>query len=157
MQRVSISLELVDALEIASRTAELARVFGIDFFSVLTRGTQYRVESMLLRLARTQRMVLPSPSKHLVATQPALESLPLILEPKSQLYTDPVAVLDFRSLYPSVVIAHNYCYSTCLGPAKSLRRILEGGRTSSRHPAETPRRHRPDTPPEHQPEVSQNG
>ena len=48
---------------LCSRTAELARVFGIDFSSVLTRGSQYRVESMLLRLARTQDMALPSPAK----------------------------------------------------------------------------------------------
>jgi hypothetical protein len=33
------------------------RVFGIDFMSVLTRGSQYRVESMLLRLAKAQLCV----------------------------------------------------------------------------------------------------
>jgi len=45
----------------------------------------------------------------------APESLPLILEPESRFYVDPVVVLDFQSLYPSIVIAYNYCFSTCLG------------------------------------------
>ncbi|KAM7473775.1 hypothetical protein LguiB_021018 [Lonicera macranthoides] len=44
-----------------NRTSELARVFGIDFFSVLSRGSQYRVESMLLRLAHTQNYLAISP------------------------------------------------------------------------------------------------
>lgn len=41
--------------------------------------------------------------------------MPLIMEPESGFYTSPLLVLDFQSLYPSVMIAYNYCYSTCLG------------------------------------------
>lgn len=33
------------------------------------------------------------------------------MEPKSGFYKSPLIVLDFQSLYPSVMIAHNYCYS----------------------------------------------
>ena len=49
-----------------NRTSELARIFGIDFFSVLSRGSQYRVESMFLRLARTQNYVAISPGSQQV-------------------------------------------------------------------------------------------
>ena len=52
--------------EQVGRTAELARTFGIDFFAVLFRGSQYRVESMMARLAHTQNYLLPSPSKEQV-------------------------------------------------------------------------------------------
>jgi DNA polymerase zeta len=41
--------------------------------------------------------------------------MPLIMEPLSAFYNSPLVVLDFQSLYPSVMIAYNYCYSTCLG------------------------------------------
>lgn len=36
------------------------------------------------------------------------------MEPESAFYT-PLVVLDFQSLYPSIMIAYNYCYSTFVG------------------------------------------
>ncbi|KAI3909099.1 hypothetical protein MKW92_026579 [Papaver armeniacum] len=59
--RAKLNLEIMNKHDLINRTSELARVFGIDFFSVLSRGSQYRVESMLLRLAHTQNYLAISP------------------------------------------------------------------------------------------------
>ena len=57
----------------------------------------------------------------------APEYLPLVMEPESRFYGkhDPVIVLDFQSLYPSIIMAYNYCYSTCLG--RVVQEGLDGG------------------------------
>ncbi|KAJ1380912.1 Ribonuclease H-like superfamily [Sesbania bispinosa] len=115
IERAKLNLEILNQLDMVNRTSELARVFGIDFFSVLSRGSQYRVESMFLRLAHTQNYVAISPGNQQVASQPAMECLPLVMEPESGFYSDPVVVLDFQSLYPSMIIAYNLCFCTCLG------------------------------------------
>jgi DNA polymerase zeta len=117
-----------------NRTSELARVFGIDFFSVLSRGSQYRVESMLLRLAHTQNFLAISPGSQQVASQPAMECLPLVMEPESRFYADPVVVLDFQSLYPSMIIAYNLCFSTCLGKVTPSKTNTLGVSSYSREP-----------------------
>lgn len=115
IDRAKLNLAIMDQLDMINRTSELARVFGIDFFSVHSRGSQYRVESMMLRLAHTQNFLVISPSRQQVASQPAMECLPLVMEPESKFYADPVVVLDFQSLYPSMIIAYNLCFSTSLG------------------------------------------
>lgn len=113
--RAATSMRLLDQLDLVGRTSEMARLFGIDFFSVLTRGSQYRVEAVMLRVAKPLNYVLVSASRPQVASQAAMEVQPLIMEPESAFYTSPVIVLDFQSLYPSCMIAYNLCYSTCMG------------------------------------------
>lgn len=44
--------------------SEFARVFGVDFFSVISRGSQFKVESFMFRIAKPESFVLISPSRH---------------------------------------------------------------------------------------------
>jgi DNA polymerase zeta len=120
--RVRGVLQILEQLDLVGRTSELARLFGIQFYEVLSRGSQFRVESMMLRLAKPLNYIPVSPSVQQRAKMKAPEFLPLILEPESKLYVDPVIVLDFQSLYPSMIIAYNYCFSTCIGRATHLGR-----------------------------------
>ena len=47
-----------------------------------------------------------------------------VIEPRRGFYTEPIATLDFASLYPSIMMAHNLCYSTLVrcgdAPSPSL-------------------------------------
>ncbi|KAF8443842.1 hypothetical protein L210DRAFT_3611257 [Boletus edulis BED1] len=113
--RTVMTLDILEEAETTTKTAEFARVFGVDFYSVISRGSQFKVESFLFRIAKPESFVLLSPSKQDVGKQNSAECMPLIMEPLSAFYNGPLVVLDFQSLYPSVMIAYNYCYSTCLG------------------------------------------
>ncbi|CAK7237440.1 DNA polymerase zeta [Sporothrix bragantina] len=114
-RRTAVGLALIEATELVSRTSEQARVLGVDFASVLERGSQFKVESVMLRVAKPENFVMPSPSHEQVGQQNAAECTPLVLEPRSNFYSSPVVVLDFTSLYPSLMIAYNLCYSTYAG------------------------------------------
>ncbi|CAJ1077657.1 LOW QUALITY PROTEIN: DNA polymerase zeta catalytic subunit [Xyrichtys novacula] len=119
VSRVRGSMQLLQQLDVVGKTSELARVFGIQFFHVLTRGSQYRVESMMLRTAKPLNYIPVTPSIQQRAQARAPQCIPLVMEPESRFYSNSVIVLDFQSLYPSIVIAYNYCYSTCLGHVDS--------------------------------------
>ena len=122
LKRIHGNLNLLEQLDIIGRTSELAKLFGIQFFEVLSRGSQFRVESLMLRLAKRRNLVPVSPNNQQKAKMKAPEYIPLVMEPESRFYTDPLIVLDFQSLYPSIIMAYNYCYSTCLGRVQHLGR-----------------------------------
>uniref|UniRef100_A0A8D2JBW4 DNA polymerase zeta catalytic subunit n=1 Tax=Varanus komodoensis TaxID=61221 RepID=A0A8D2JBW4_VARKO len=118
--RVRGNVQLLEQVDLIGRTSEMARLFGIQFLHVLTRGSQYRVESMMLRIAKPMNYIAVTPSVQQRAQMRAPQCIPLIMEPESRFYSNAVLVLDFQSLYPSIVIAYNYCFSTCLGHVENL-------------------------------------
>ncbi|ODQ50587.1 hypothetical protein SAICODRAFT_61405 [Saitoella complicata NRRL Y-17804] len=121
LSRVQLNLDILRKQELVERTSEQARVLGVDFYSVFSRGSQFKVESSMFRIAKPESYMLISPTRKQVGSQNALECIPLVMEPQAKFYSDPVIVLDFQSLYPSIVIAYNYCYSTCLGRVETWR------------------------------------
>lgn len=114
-KRILLALKIMYVQEIIVRNVEQSRIIGVDFDSNFYRGSQFKVESILLRIAKAENLLLNSPGKQDVHEMRAIECIPLIMEPDSGFYKSPLAVLDFQSLYPSVMIAYNYCYTTLLG------------------------------------------
>ncbi|KAG8420245.1 DNA polymerase zeta [Metarhizium acridum] len=125
--RTLMDIQILETNELIPRTSEQARLLGVDFFSVFSRGSQFKVESIMFRIAKPENFILVSPSRKQVGSQNALECLPLVMEPQSAFYNSPLLVLDFQSLYPSVMIAYNYCYSTFLGRITNWRGVNKMG------------------------------
>jgi len=88
---------------------EMARVTGVPISFLFTRGQQIKVASQLYRKARKHDLLIPVERKGNDGTK--YEGA-VVIEPTRGFYSDPVATLDFASLYPSIMMAHNLCYST---------------------------------------------
>ncbi len=88
---------------------EMARVTGVPIIFLFTRGQQIKVASQLYRKARQHDLVIPV-ERH--GNDGEKYEGAVVIEPTRGFYQDPVATLDFASLYPSIMMAHNLCYST---------------------------------------------
>lgn len=120
MTRVRLNIGILKKISFTLNVMEEARLIGIDFQSVYNRGSQYKVESFLIRICKSENYILLSPSKVAVQKQKPLECVPLVMEPESAFYKSPLLVLDFQSLYPSIMSGYNYCYSTMMGRVREL-------------------------------------
>ncbi|KAG2070221.1 hypothetical protein BDR04DRAFT_1100449 [Suillus decipiens] len=102
---------LMDRLMCFVNYTEMARVTGVPFNYLLSRGQSIKVLSQLFRKANEEGYVIPvlkgegSDEQYEGAT---------VIEPKKGYYDTPIATLDFSSLYPSIMMAHNLCYTTLL-------------------------------------------
>ena len=86
---------------------EMARVTGVPISFLLTRGQQIKVVSQLYRKARQYDLVIPV--RDIRPTDEKFEGA-TVLDPIAGYYTVPIATLDFASLYPSIMQAHNCQY-----------------------------------------------
>ncbi|KAF7294521.1 DNA polymerase [Mycena kentingensis (nom. inval.)] len=95
---------LLDKLMCFVNYTEMARVTGVPFNYLLARGQSIKVLSQLFRRANEE------------GTDEQYEGA-TVIEPKKGYYDAPIATLDFSSLYPSIMMAHNLCYTTLLDKA----------------------------------------
>jgi DNA polymerase delta subunit 1 len=101
---------LMDKLSVLVNYIEMARVTGVPVSFLIARGQQIKVFSMILRKCRTEKLLVPTLSKR--GGQGDGYEGATVLDPIKNYYEDPIATLDFASLYPSIMQAYNLCYST---------------------------------------------
>lgn len=100
---------LMDKLSCLENYTEMARVTGVPFNFLLSRGQQVKFISQLFRKALEQKLVIPDLKGE--GSEDQYEGA-TVIEPTRGYYDVPIATLDFASLYPSIIQAHNLCYTT---------------------------------------------
>jgi DNA polymerase delta subunit 1 len=96
----------------------MARVTGVPLSFLFSRGQQIKVASQLYRKAKTMDLVIPV--RRVEVTGEKFEGA-IVIDPKRGYYKDPIATLDFASLYPSIMMAHNLCYTTLVPAYKASK------------------------------------
>ena len=117
VQDCYLLIALIIRLQIISANVEMSRVCYTPMESLVTRGQQLKVMNQLVHYGHEQGYVINTPKAYSGLETDSYEGA-TVLEAKSNYYTTPIAVLDFMSLYPSIIMANNLCFSTLvLNPA----------------------------------------
>jgi DNA polymerase zeta len=73
----------------------------------------------MCRVSKPLGFLLLSASRDQLKSQISQQYIPYVQEPPKNIFYSPVVVLDFQSLYPSIMIGYNICYNTCLGKLRT--------------------------------------
>jgi len=94
----------------------MSQVSGMPLDQVMRAGVGFRVENMLMREAHVSGELVPARGER--ARQPYVGGY--VLEPRPGIYRD-VAVLDFASMYPNIMIKFNVSPDTYVPPDENVR------------------------------------
>jgi len=100
MKKMCILLNLV----------EMAKATWVPVSFLVERGQQIKVFSQLSKKARELGYMVPT-FKYGSLPEEQYEGA-TVLEAQKGAYYTPITALDFEALYPSIMMAHNLCYST---------------------------------------------
>ena len=103
---------LMDKLCNIPNLLEMAKATWVPLCYLSERGQQIKVFSQITRKARELGYMVPvyRPPKNMV-DEDGYQGATVLDAQKGAYYT-PITALDFASLYPSIMMAHNLCYST---------------------------------------------
>jgi len=134
-----LTLELLLTKRLLDRYIALAQASGTSLQDLIEGGQSIMVDTLLLRELRRYERVMPcKPDAEETARRRELRDKAglkggYVLEPKAGLQEN-ILIMDYKSLYPTIMIANNICFSTLVGerfvPAETYKgivpRILEG-------------------------------
>lgn len=109
VQDTILPIRILEHRKILINLIQMANITRVPIEWLITKGQQIKVFSQLTYECRKDNILVPTlddkkePEKFVGAT---------VLPPISGYYRQGVSGLDFASLYPSIMIANNLCYST---------------------------------------------
>ena len=89
---------------------EMAKATWVPIAFLVERGQQIKVFSQLSKKARELGYMVPTIKYGAIPEEPYEGAT--VLEAQKGAYYTPITALDFEALYPSIMMAHNLCYST---------------------------------------------
>ena len=89
---------------------EMAKATWVPIAFLVERGQQIKVFSQLSKKARELGDMVPTIKYGAIPEEPYEGAT--VLEAQKGAYYTPITALDFEALYPSIMMAHNLCYST---------------------------------------------
>ena len=89
---------------------EMAKATWVPANFLVERGQQIKVFSQLTKKARELGFMVPTIRYGAIPEEPYEGAT--VLEAQKGAYYTPITALDFEALYPSIMMAHNLCYSS---------------------------------------------
>ena len=118
VQDCVLPVTLLKKLNVLENMTEMSYVTSTNLDDVINGGQQKKSYNLLRRFLLDADFVMDEAT---VERPDDLQGA-TVLPPKAGFYSQPIATLDFASLYPSIMRAHNLCYTTIvLNPAEKAR------------------------------------
>jgi DNA polymerase I len=129
-----IALNLLLKLNLLDKYIALAKISGILLQDILDSGETTRIENLMLREFNREGFIIPrKPDSNEVAKREGVRKVELkggfVIEPDKGLHSS-VLVLDFKSMYPSLIRTYNICPTTLVqeGGGEGLIQAPSGAR-----------------------------
>jgi len=111
-QDTLLPIRLLENRLILENLIEMSKCVSVPIPWLLRRGQQIKVYSQLQREFRNKGYLFPEELKFHRETGEKYEGATVLNCERGIHIDDPVGGLDFASLYPSIIIAHNLCITT---------------------------------------------
>lgn len=122
IQDSNLTVKLLLKLSMLPNYVEMAKATYVPMEWLLFRGQQCKVFSLIAKDAREAKYVIPVYEK---SDKSQKFQGATVINPMTGMYYEPIAGLDFASLYPSIMMAYNMCYSTFIASEEMLKYVIE--------------------------------